>query len=173
MNRIQTDIASIVNAIKIVTKADPLSTDRYRANVDARFILFKICRELLHLTFMKIGNLVGKDHATVLYGCRKFDDLIVTDREFRDNYEAVVVLMNDIDLQSKIDDPEFLADYITIKSKYEDLKSQHKKTQQEYLAKMFCNVSNSAIKNILEDSGCSMELNQTLTKVLATKQIYN
>jgi len=180
MNRIQKDINEIVNAIKIVTKADPLSTDRYRANVDARFMLFKICRELLNLTFMKIGNLVGKDHATVLYGCRQFDDLIVTDRQFRDNYEAVILLMDDIDLQSKIDSSEFLSDYITIKNKYEDLKSVHEKTLKEfvkgsdqYIVGMFYTVSNSVIKEIMKDSGCSKHLNQTLEKVLATKQIYN
>lgn len=180
MTLLENDIKSIVHAIKTVTKADPMSNDRQRHNVDARFILFKICRSVLNLSLSRIGQLTNKHHATILYGCRQFDDLIVTDREFRNNYESVITLMNDVELQSKIDSTEFLSDYVTIKSKYEDLKSVHEKTLAEfvkgsdqYIVGMFYTVSNSVIRKIMEDSGCSRHLNQTLSKVLATKEIYN
>lgn len=180
MTLLENDINTIVKVIRQVTNADPLAKDRYRHNVDARFMLFKICREFLNLTFMRIGRLVGKDHATVLYGCKQFDSLIATDREFRTNYEAVVTLMDRVELQSKIDSTEFLSDYVTMKGKYEDLKTNHDKILKEFvkgsdavMIAMFYTISNSVIKAIIEDQGCSKHLNQTLQQVLATKEIYN
>lgn len=45
MTLLENDISTIVKVIRQVTNADPLAKDRYRHNVDARFMLFKICRE--------------------------------------------------------------------------------------------------------------------------------
>ena len=39
---LENDYNTIVNASKTVTKSDPMSNNRQRRNVDARFILFNI-----------------------------------------------------------------------------------------------------------------------------------
>ena len=55
------DIDIICDAVAVVTKADPMARDRVRENVDARRIVYKVCREMLNLTYIRIAKYEGKN----------------------------------------------------------------------------------------------------------------
>ena len=67
------DIDIICDAVAVVTKANPMAKDRVRENVDARRIVYKVCREMLNLTYIRIAKYFDKNHAeyfsTVEYYC--------------------------------------------------------------------------------------------------------
>jgi hypothetical protein len=176
MNRLETDIQTIATAIKQITKADPMANNRLRETIDARFILFKIAREFLNLSLTKVGKLTNKHHATVLYGCRKFDDLIITDKSFKKNYQLVFKLMLDVELQSKIDTDEYIVDYVSLHEKYDELTEKYNGLLQtvevsanNLIKSQFRNIHNSVIERILNDSNCSNDLSKTLRQVLVNK----
>ncbi len=56
---------------------------RHREVVDARRILFWALRQLFGLSLSTIGRRYNKDHATILYGLKTFDNLVNTDISFR------------------------------------------------------------------------------------------
>jgi chromosomal replication initiation ATPase DnaA len=56
---------------------------RHREVVDARRILFWSLRQLFGLSLSTIGRRYNKDHATILYGLKTFDNLVNTDISFR------------------------------------------------------------------------------------------
>ena len=65
------------------------SESRLRNLVDARSICFKVISECSTTTLTRIGEDFGKNHATVLHGTRKAQNLIETDKEFRNAFEKI------------------------------------------------------------------------------------
>jgi len=58
--------------------------------VYARYIYYRICKDFTSSSLTQIGGLVNRDHATVLHGLKKFDDLVFTnDREYLDLYHEI------------------------------------------------------------------------------------
>ena len=64
-----------------------LSTrSRKREYVDARNIYYKLSRELLGHTYDSIGELVNKDHASVIHGIKCLDFLLTYDKKTKNIY---------------------------------------------------------------------------------------
>lgn len=67
-------------------KPDDLCTrSRIRELVEARFIFFRRAREVTTASLAEIGEVLGLDHATVIYGIRKARE----ERELRTRYEKL------------------------------------------------------------------------------------
>ena len=68
--------------------------------VTARYLCYYFARELTKLTFQEMGRLIGgKDHATVIHGCKTVENLIFTDKAF-----AIEVDSISKDIKKAIDD---------------------------------------------------------------------
>ena len=85
------------NILKFVSDHLRISTDemrgkaRWRAIVEARQIFCYICRKLLPLSLSQIGNIINKDHATVLHSVKTIEDRISVypdEKIFLDNYAS-------------------------------------------------------------------------------------
>ena len=72
MRTLNNDIEIICDAVAVVTKADPMAKNRIRENVDARRIAYKICRDVLNITYIRIAKYFDKNHASVLHGLKAF-----------------------------------------------------------------------------------------------------
>lgn len=59
-----------------------MNGSRNREYTEARQIYYKRAREITGQSFKSIGNIVGKDHATVIYGV----SVVETVKEIRDRY---------------------------------------------------------------------------------------
>jgi chromosomal replication initiator protein len=67
-----------------ITKDDLLSKTRKRQIVQARQIAMYMSRSLINCSLSTIGaEIGGKDHATVLHACTTVNDLMATDKTFR------------------------------------------------------------------------------------------
>lgn len=58
--------------------------------VFARGCYFKICRELTKNSYQRIGNTLGKNHATVMHGIKAVNDLIETDKDLASEFNALL-----------------------------------------------------------------------------------
>ena len=60
--------------------------------VYARMIFFKICKTIdCTITSTKLGEVVNKDHATVLYSLKKFEQFYTYDKKFKTMYDHFVL----------------------------------------------------------------------------------
>lgn len=178
MKTVNNDIEIICDAVAVVTKADPMTKDRVRENVDARRICYKICRDVLNLTYIRIAKYFNNNHATVLHGLKHFDALFETDKEFRRNYNAVMKVISSVEFQDTpiIDPSDILVDYIDLQSETMDLKqkyevllrSLHLKVTDK-LDEMLTPIDTELLHKIIQDDNCSRELNRTIGKVLQVK----
>tara|TARA_S200002703_G_C3792128_1_gene244467 strand:+ start:78 stop:479 length:402 start_codon:yes stop_codon:yes gene_type:complete len=78
---------------KIVEKHFNLKLDEQTRRFEvvfARGCYFKICRELTKNSFQKIGNTLGKNHATVMHGIKTVNDLIETDKDLKDQFNQLL-----------------------------------------------------------------------------------
>ena len=67
-----------------ITKDDLLSKTRKRQIVQARQIAMYMSRSLINCSLSTIGaEIGGKDHATVLHACNTVNDLMTTDKSFK------------------------------------------------------------------------------------------
>ena len=66
MNKIKT-LRQIVNFVIKETGQDIRKTTRVRDVIDARAVYYKIARETTHFTLEKIGEYIGKHHASVIH----------------------------------------------------------------------------------------------------------
>lgn len=49
-----------------------------------RFVVFYLSRQMCDVTLQGMGRIFGKDHGTVIHGCRKVRDRMDVDKEFAD-----------------------------------------------------------------------------------------
>ena len=68
---------------------DLKSSNRKREIVHARRIFFVICRKLLVLSFSKIGNIVNKNHPTVMHGLNKHNTEIGIYKDYSNVYDSI------------------------------------------------------------------------------------
>ena len=177
MNTINHDISIICDAVKIVTKSDPMAKDRVRLNVDARRIVYRLCRELLNITYTRIARYFDKNHASVLHGLKQFDALFETDREFRRNYNAVMNVISSIEFDSNIiDSQDIIVDYLSLKDDHLDAKQKYnhllKSLQYKVAQKideLLSPIDNLLIHDIIKDDKCSSDLQKTLHEILVKK----
>ena len=171
------DIDIICDAVAVVTKANPMARDRVRENVDARRIVYKVCREMLNLTYIRIAKYFDKNHASVLHGLKHFDALFETDRDFRNNYNAVVEVIGSVEFDSNIiDSQDILVDYVNLKSETMDIKQKYEMLLRslsinvdEKLDQLFMPIHNDLLHKLIQDDNCSRDLKKTLGNVLQIK----
>ena len=171
------DIDIICDAVAVVTKANPMAKDRVRENVDARRIVYKVCREMLNLTYIRIAKYFDKNHASVLHGLKHFDALFETDRDFRNNYNAVVEVIGSVEFGSNIiDSQDILVDYVNLKSETMDIKQKYEMLLRslsikvdEKLDQLFMPIHNDLLHKLIQDDNCSRDLKKTLGNVLQIK----
>lgn len=61
---------------------------RQREVVDARFVVYKYLREIRGVSFSQIGRQFGFDHATVMNGISKINDVALFDKNLRHRIET-------------------------------------------------------------------------------------
>ena len=66
---------------------------RTRTNANARFYYFYLAKRYTEYSLASIGAVVGKDHATVIYGIRQINNFIGCDKEVCRTIEALEELM--------------------------------------------------------------------------------
>lgn len=171
------DIDIICDAVAVVTKANPMARDRVRENVDARRIVYKVCREMLNLTYIRIAKYFDKNHASVLHGLKHFDALFETDRDFRNNYNAVVEVIGSVEFDSNIiDSQDILVDYVNLKSETMDIKQKYEMLLrslsikvEEKVDALLMPIHNDLLHKIIQDDNCSRDFQKTLGQILQVK----
>tara|TARA_R100001369_G_C3228686_1_gene151688 strand:- start:5 stop:505 length:501 start_codon:yes stop_codon:yes gene_type:complete len=76
---------------------------RIREKSDLVKIFCKHAKYNLDLSLTRIGDYLGRDHATVLHACRKYDELYFTDDEFRDKAVFFIERFSAIDGVDRIE----------------------------------------------------------------------
>ena len=62
---------------------------RMRWMVEVRYAIFLLLREEAKMSLTQIGDVLGKNHSTVLYGLKTAKDLLDTYRPFREDYNTL------------------------------------------------------------------------------------
>ena len=90
------DVISIDQVLSAVSEHTGISVDRIigkrrdQATAEARRIAMDMLREDAHLTSTRIGQAIGgKDHSTVLYAHKRFEQLMEIDNSKRDHLAAI------------------------------------------------------------------------------------
>ena len=84
------NIIQIVQNIFGVDNKSFNSKNRKRELVFARSAAMHLCKKYTTQSVSRIGSIIGgRDHATVLHALKSVDDLLETDSEFKEKYEAV------------------------------------------------------------------------------------
>lgn len=78
----------IKSSIHDFFKIDINQKTRKREVVEARFMYYELCRKK-RMSLAQIGRFVGKDHATVLHGTKRFEILCEVDVDFKNNFQAL------------------------------------------------------------------------------------
>ena len=66
---------------------------RNRELSECRYIYFYLAKKYTFLTFFEIGNYVGLDHSTVIYGEKKIHDLISIDKNIKSIVEKIDLML--------------------------------------------------------------------------------
>lgn len=61
---------------------DLIKTTRNRKYVDATRAISYFCRNLTDLSTTDIGNIIGRDHSTVMHSIKRVKDLILFDKQY-------------------------------------------------------------------------------------------
>lgn len=75
-----------------VTKETGVSVEQMKSPalkhelMNARFYAYRILSDYTLLSITAIGRLLNREHSTILYGLKRFDDLYFSDRAFREKY---------------------------------------------------------------------------------------
>lgn len=72
-----------------VSEIDLKSSVRGRRLVDGRKIFFALVAHFFRLSLKRMGDLLNRDHATVMHSMKKHADLIETSSEYRQNYNSI------------------------------------------------------------------------------------
>lgn len=113
MNKKYKSLIKIKKLVEADLGLDDISKKtRQRDYVFARFLYYKVARDVCKSSLSNIGKVVKRDHATALYGISKFDDLVDYNKDFRylkDSYHSVsmqaseYITDNLVDLSSILD----------------------------------------------------------------------
>lgn len=101
VNQTNTSNALSIDKIKMaVADYYKISTSQLSASIrvsnisNARHIAMYLCRSLLDVPFMKIGEeFGGRDHSTVINACEKVEKLLKTDPNFKQAIEDIKILL--------------------------------------------------------------------------------
>lgn len=74
-------------------KIDIENQTRKREVVEARYMYYEICR-IWRMSLSEIGKSVGRDHATVLHGTKRFKILCDVDMNFKSNFDSLKTIVD-------------------------------------------------------------------------------
>lgn len=72
-----------------VSVDDIIGRSRKRAITDARHVAIYLTRHNTLLTMTDIGDIFGRDHATVIHSINKVEDMLKFDRLMKENYRLI------------------------------------------------------------------------------------
>ena len=93
------NLETIKKIVENVTNIDITKESRKREIVEARCIYYKISKLYTKSSLDKIGELLNKNHATVLHGIKKFDMIYDSSIEIKENYKNCLIYINSKGLQ--------------------------------------------------------------------------
>ena len=97
-----TDAMRIACQVYDVTPDQVVSQNRRQHIVYARHLFCYLCRKHLQMTFAGIGNIVHRDHSTIINAVNIYTDLINYDRITTNNYQKAFALLGNY-LQERVD----------------------------------------------------------------------
>jgi chromosomal replication initiation ATPase DnaA len=115
ISRIKTFIEQEMNLVDMFKKT------RRREYVDSRRIFFCILRNKFLLTYHAIGEISERDHATIIYAIKTFENIIKIDRSLNSIY------------QKTLEEVEFITSVPKLTRK-EEILNKIKKLNQELLS---------------------------------------
>jgi len=120
-----------------------ISKSRVRAVVDARRLYCGLLRDIFHLTYQEIGNMLNKNHATIIHNMRQHDTFVRILKSYKRNYEEIEsTLMLDHNyylhevesVERQMNElSERLADLIEKKNEYKSKIKKQKKWQKKIM----------------------------------------
>ena len=116
---------TIIGIINQVTGGQVLKRSRETVHVQARQFYFKIATDLLRRPVNRVAKMIRFNHATLLHHIKNFDNYYQTERDYRNDFDRVIEMMKDVDLNvfngAK---SELYNKYIELKAEYFDLKNK-------------------------------------------------
>jgi chromosomal replication initiation ATPase DnaA len=88
----------IIEQVTGVTEKQIKNQDRHKHIVHARKIVGYFCRQELGLTTTECGNIISRDHSTIIYYLSDAEGLFKYDPIFKNKYDKVLKLMEDKNL---------------------------------------------------------------------------
>ena len=126
---------------------------RYQEFIDARCFYYKFCRTYLYgESLNKVGSFVNVNHATVIHGLKKFDNIYTYDIKYREEYEKYE---NHLILHFKLseDIPEKIEDIYKLTIQLKRLKTfyrnKYKRSQVEL------NTYKTKLNNVRRNCKCN------------------
>lgn len=77
-----------------IFESDLMSNSRHRINVEARMAVAYRLRHRYKYSLEKIGRILGKGHATIIYYLKTHEGLFMYDQPYFDKYSALVKRTN-------------------------------------------------------------------------------
>jgi hypothetical protein len=110
--------------------SDPTDRSRTENIVNSRHMFFKVFREEnKKYSYVKIGSLLGYDHATVRHSIKKIEDLMQFDSKLHASYVRILTIFRD---------KEMVGDSLSVDHVYRKLTETNNliKAQNDYIAKV-------------------------------------
>lgn len=158
-----TDLKNNFNNVKkiveMVMEVDIFVNNRKRAVVEARMIISSMLREMGY-SLNTIGNLIDKDHATIIHYNKKLSSLMEVDRVLLRKYlkckEMIILKEHPIELVTEVDYSEECQRLV---KKIEILEKENEalKQEKEELLKNQYNRLSSIFRLIEENTGRGQE----------------
>ena len=127
-NPLSISLADIKHFVEAELKINISRNTRKREYVYARAIFFKLCKEFSHQTLSKIGEFVGRDHASVIHGLYVFDVIALHKDSILNSYTKI---RNEIFEETEDDLRKYNRENY-YKIKYEQLLEEHQELQKRY-----------------------------------------
>lgn len=90
------------------------STSRVRIVVDARRLYCGILRNIFRLTFQEIGDILNKNHATIIHNLQQHDAFIRILKSYKKNYDEIERTM-------LLDDNYYIHEVVEVERKMNEL----------------------------------------------------
>lgn len=125
---------SLQGILGMVTRRSQLKLHKFsraKEYVYSRAIFFKLAREFTNFSFKEIGDMVDKDHATVMHGLKVYDSIVFNkDTRYIKIYEECEVILNSIRENREVQNPRELFTE-------EDEETEYWRVRYEKMANMY------------------------------------
>ena len=90
------DIQKVVEDYYKVTHSELMGKSRSKHIAYARQIAFYLCRTILDVPYVELGNKFNKDHSTVLYAVNKIEQELLKNRSLEEEIELLKKIIKDL-----------------------------------------------------------------------------